>query len=156
MSISLRRSSALLRPLAAAQARRLHSSVPKSSASGSASMLNADDGKLGTKLYHAVNMVVLAGVPAAIATSPSALTMPLDIVLGLAMPLHAHIGVNYVISDYVPKASRGVARGAMLAASVMAALGLLKLNLTGAGLTETLKAIWKEPELEIEGEKKTA
>lgn len=55
----------------------------------------ADDGKLGTKLYHAVNMVVLAGVPAAVATSPSALTMPLDIVLGIAMPLHAHIGMNY-------------------------------------------------------------
>ncbi|CAM9507595.1 unnamed protein product [Scytosiphon promiscuus] len=119
-------------------------------------MLNADDGKLGTKLYHAVNMVVLAGVPAAVATSPSALTMPLDIVLGIAMPLHAHIGVNYVISDYVPKASRGAARGAMLAASVMAALGLLKLNLTGAGLTETLKAIWKEPKVEDDGEKKTA
>lgn len=55
----------------------------------------ADDGKLGTKLYHAVNMVVLAGVPAAVCTSPSALTMPLDIVLGIAMPLHAHIGMNY-------------------------------------------------------------
>lgn len=55
----------------------------------------ADDGKLGTKLYHAVNMVVLAGVPAAIATSPSALTMPLDVVLGIALPLHAHIGMNY-------------------------------------------------------------
>lgn len=40
-------------------------------------------------------MVVLAGVPAAIATSPSALTMPLDIVLGIALPLHAHIGMNY-------------------------------------------------------------
>lgn len=31
-----------------------------------------------------------------------------------------------VISDYVPKSSRGAARGAMLAASVIAALGLLK------------------------------
>lgn len=56
---------------------------------------SADDGKLGTKLYHAVNMVVLAGVPAAVATSPSALTMPLDIVLGIALPLHAHVGMNY-------------------------------------------------------------
>lgn len=55
----------------------------------------ADDGKLGTKLYHAVNLVILTGVPAVIATSPSALTMPLDVVLGLALPLHAHIGMNY-------------------------------------------------------------
>lgn len=56
---------------------------------------SADGGKLGTKLYHAVNLVVLAGVPAAIATSPSPLTLPLDVVLGLALPLHAHIGMNY-------------------------------------------------------------
>jgi len=33
-----------------------------------------------------------------------------------------------VISDYVPKASRGAARGAMLAASVLAAAGLLKVR----------------------------
>ncbi|CAN0136075.1 unnamed protein product [Pylaiella littoralis] len=145
MSSSLRRSSVLLRPLVTAQARRLQSSVPKGSASGSVDMLNADDGKLGTKLYHAVNMVVLAGVPAAVVTSPSALTMPLDVVLGIALPLHAHIGMNYVISDYVPRSSRGAARGAMLAASVVAAVGLLKLNLTGAGLTETLKATWRDP-----------
>lgn len=56
---------------------------------------SADGGKLGTKLYHAVNLVILAGVPAAIATSPSPLTLPLDVVLGLALPLHAHIGMNY-------------------------------------------------------------
>lgn len=62
----------------------------------------ADDGKLGTKLYHAVNLVILTGVPAVIATSPSALTMPLDVVLGLALPLHAHIGMNYgkILLDY--------------------------------------------------------
>lgn len=32
---------------------------------------------------------------------------------------------------------------------------LFQLNLTGAGLTETLKAIWKEPKLEDEEGKKT-
>lgn len=33
-----------------------------------------------------------------------------------------------VISDYVPRSSRGAARGAMLAASVVAAVGLLKVR----------------------------
>ncbi|CAM9607088.1 unnamed protein product [Ascophyllum nodosum] len=107
------------------------------------SAINADAGKLGTKLYHSVNLVILAGLPAALATSPSALTMPLDTVMGLAMPLHAHIGMNYVITDYVHKPFRGLARGAMLTVSVLAAVGLLKLNLSGAGLTETLKATWR-------------
>eukprot|EP00904_Undaria_pinnatifida_P004800 jgi/Undpi1/144/HiC_scaffold_1.g00143.m1 len=123
------------------------------SGNGSASALNADDGKLGTKLYHAVNLVILTGVPAVIATSPSALTMPLDVVLGLAMPLHAHIGMNYVISDYVPKPFRWQARGAMLVASTVAALGLLKLNLTGPGMTETLKSTWRTPKV-LEGDSK--
>ncbi|CAM9849684.1 unnamed protein product [Sphacelaria rigidula] len=109
-------------------------------------VLKADEGKLGTKLYHGVSLALLVGVPLAFATSPSAITMPVDVVLGIAMPVHAHIGMNYVISDYVPRASRGPARGAMLAATVIATLGLLKLNVAGAGLTETLKATWKKPE----------
>lgn len=55
----------------------------------------ADDGKLGTKLYHAISLAILAGTPLAIATSPSAITMPIDVVLGVALPVHAHIGMNY-------------------------------------------------------------
>lgn len=59
-------------------------------------LLNAaDEGKLGTKLYHGVSLALLAGVPLAVATSPSAITMPIDVVLGIAMPVHAHIGMNY-------------------------------------------------------------
>lgn len=56
---------------------------------------SADEGKMGTKLYHAVNLVVLVGTPVAIATSSPSLTLPLDVILSVAMPLHAHIGMNY-------------------------------------------------------------
>lgn len=56
---------------------------------------SADDGKMGTKLYHAVNMVVVVGVPAAVIVSPSFLTKPLDVIMSVALPLHAHIGMNY-------------------------------------------------------------
>merc|ERR1740121_428529 len=51
--------------------------------------------------------------------------------LALAFPLHGHIGMNYVLSDYVPKFFG------------KAVLGLTKLNLEGPGITGTLKALWK-------------
>ena len=38
----------------------------------------------------------------------STLTMVADLALGVVMPIHSHISVNGVISDYVPKAYMGV------------------------------------------------
>lgn len=86
----------------------------------------------------------MAGLtPIAFVLSPSILNYPVDILLGALIPLHAHMGMNYVISDYVPKAGRTLARTGMLGLTIVAAAGILKLNLTGPGLTETLKAMWR-------------
>jgi succinate dehydrogenase (ubiquinone) membrane anchor subunit len=84
--------------------------------------------------------------PVAIALSPSAINLPVDLSLGVIFPYHAHVALNYVISDYVPKASRSIARAGLLGVTVVTALGLLKLNLTDVGLTETLKSLWKRKE----------
>lgn len=69
-----------------------------------------------------------------------------DLALGIAFPLHAHIGVNYIISDYVPKASRPVARYALLGVTGVTLLGLLKLNISGPGITETYKSLYRAHE----------
>ena len=69
---------------------------------------------------------------------------PVDIALGVAFPAHAHIGMNYIISDYVPKAARGAARVSLLGVTVVTMAGLLKLNLAGDGLTEVLKSFWRK------------
>ncbi|CAM9508446.1 unnamed protein product, partial [Phaeothamnion confervicola] len=105
----------------------------------------ADEGTLATHVYHMANLFLLAVTPVALVLSPSVLNKPVDLALGVAFPLHAHIGMNYVISDYVPKHLRGPARAAMLGATVLAILGLTKLNLTGPGLTESTKALWRRP-----------
>ncbi len=75
--------------------------------------------------------------------------MPVDVVLGLLFPFHAHVGMNYVISDYVPKAFRTVARAGLFGVTTMTVLGLAKLNFQGEGLTETLKKLWREKEISI-------
>lgn len=58
---------------------------------------------MGVKYYHLLNTSLLAAAPLALLLSPSALTFPVDLFLGVAFPLHAHVGFNYIISDYVPK-----------------------------------------------------
>ena len=87
---------------------------------------------------------LLVAAPLALFLSPSPFVFPLDLALGIAFPLHGHIGFNYIISDYVPKANRAMARYLLLGATGLTILGLTKLNLTGPGLTETYKSLWRE------------
>ena len=65
---------------------------------------------------------------------------------GFAIPFHSHVGINYVISDYGPKAHRLAARGGLLFATVLTLAGIFKLNFDGPGLTGTLKSLWMKPE----------
>ena len=81
----------------------------------------------------------------ALALSPSLMNMPVDLAMGVVFPIHGHIGFNYVISDYVPKPAQGAARGALLGITAITLLGLLKLNVADDGITETVKAMWKDP-----------
>ena len=85
---------------------------------------------------------------------PNSFSLPIDYALAFIFPLHSHIALNYVISDYVPKAIRGAARGGLLAATVVTIAGLLKLTYDGPGLTETIKALWKTKEVDTKAAKK--
>ena len=64
---------------------------------------------------------------------------------GVLFPIHSHIAMNYVISDYVPKASRSLVRAGLLGATIVAAAGILKLNISGPGLTDVIKSLWRSP-----------
>ena len=136
-------------------------------------------------VHHKVNLALLALAPVAVACSPSMINMPIDLALGLALPLHAHIGMNMVATDYVSKlfgkgavaparyglvaftvrrrrrhraaalaclcapprrAANGAAplsRARRRSPQGLTVLGLLKLNLTGPGITETVKGFWR-------------
>ncbi|CAI5720656.1 hypothetical protein KXD40_000728 [Peronospora effusa] len=106
--------------------------------------LPADNHVLSTKLMHLTNVSLMIAVPLAFVLSPSPLVLPVDLAVGVILPVHAHIGMNNVISDYVPKNVRTLARLGWLGATSLMFLGLLRVNLEGPGITEVVKTIWRE------------
>lgn len=95
---------------------------------------------------------MLVALPFNIAFGPSMITMPIDIALGVVIPVHAHIGLNACAADYIPKfAPSGAAEGllfasrcAILGTTTVIMLGLFDLNMGGKGITGVLKALWTE------------
>jgi succinate dehydrogenase (ubiquinone) membrane anchor subunit len=96
-------------------------------------------------VFHKGNLAMAILTPLAFIV-PSSICLPIDVTLGILFPFHSHVAMNYVITDYVPKSSRTLARAVLLATTLIAAAGLLKLNLKGPGLTATVKSLWKKPE----------
>ena len=113
--------------------------------SDSSSLLNSDASKPANKFYHSSELV-LAGLTPVAFMMPSWANLPIDLALGVLFPVHSHIALNYVISDYVPKALRTTARVGLFGATIVTLVGILNLKLTGAGLTRTLTSLWKKPE----------
>ncbi|TDH69120.1 hypothetical protein CCR75_005444 [Bremia lactucae] len=111
---------------------------------GLAGILQADNHVLTVKAQHLMSMGLMAAVPLAFVLSPSPLAFPVDLALGVIVPMHAHIGINSVISDYVPLKMRTFARLGWLGATSLMFLGLLRVNLEGPGITEVAKTIWRE------------
>ena len=70
-----------------------------------------------------------------------------DLMLGVVIPLHCHLGFGAIITDYVPKRKfpiiYPVARAALLLATTGAIYGLYKYNTEDVGLTEGVARLWK-------------
>lgn len=105
------------------------------------SIINSDASKPATKFYHQSALVLAALTPVAFLV-PSWVNFPIDVTLGLLFPIHSHIALNYVISDYVPKAARSIARISLFGATIITTIGILQLNFQGPGLTKTITALW--------------
>ena len=106
-------------------------------------MCVADSSKIGQKLYHYSGFALAMLTPIAIFMSPSGFNVPIDFALALIFPFHSHVALNYVVSDYVPKPARQPARIALLITTVVTVIGLLKVNIQGPGITETLLSLWR-------------
>jgi len=111
-----------------------------------AGILAADRGAMMMKIYHASGIALAGLVPTAMAI-PGGL-LPLDLALGVALPVHSHIALNFVVSDYVPTKAAPAARAGLLGLTCLTLAGLFTLNTKGEGITRTAKRLWKAPEKE--------
>ena len=97
---------------------------------------------------------MFVAVPIQLLFIPDVATTPLDTLLSLVIPLHAHVGLTASAADYVPRfAPSGTADGLLfaarcgiLAATTLVTAGLISLN-AGPGLTPTIRNMWREPEV---------
>lgn len=96
------------------------------------------------KLYHNSSLALAGLVPLAVFQQQGdAFGRVVDAGLNVAVPIHSHIAMNYVVTDYIPKSIRGAARWGVLGSTAVIAAGMLKLNVAGPGVTATVKALWK-------------
>lgn len=66
-----------------------------------------------------------------------------DVVLGVAIPLHFHIGTRSIIVDYVhERSNQQLALAALAGVTVLTAVGLTKFNLTDVGITAGVKELF--------------
>ena len=83
------------------------------------------------KLMRYSSLGLTAIIPAALLLEPSSLVYPLDLALGVLLPVHMHLGMRDVVRDYVPRPQAGMAQIGLWVVSVVTALGLTKLNFNG-------------------------
>ncbi|GLC34961.1 hypothetical protein PLESTM_000259300 [Pleodorina starrii] len=104
-------------------------------------------GHAGLKAHEYASFALAGATPVAVFSSKgSVLQKTADFVFSLAIPVHSHICMNAIVTDYVPKAARGPVRVGVLGMSIITYLGIMKMNLSGPGVTETVKGLWRRPQ----------
>ena len=93
------------------------------------------------KIYHGSSFALAGLVPADMLICDG--NLPVDLGLGVALPVHSHIGLNFVISDYVPNHLRVPARAGVLGITLATLYGLFNLNMYGEGVSKTAKRLWR-------------
>jgi succinate dehydrogenase hydrophobic anchor subunit len=85
---------------------------------------------------------LVVATPVAMLLSPSFVNAPVDLLMGVVVPVHTFIGMKNVIEDYLPGV-QGAATRVLFVLCAFMAFGLLKINLCGPGMTETVKSLWR-------------
>merc|ERR1719164_33555 len=135
-SLILASGRSMLRTGLRATGRRARSTATE--ATGAEAFIKADHSSSSLRLMHKTNIVCMALTPVVfilpdiLPASMGGLTTIGNVILGVVFPLHGHIGMAGVLSDYVPKVSKsllGPSRLVLAGFTTVTILGLLKLNL---------------------------
>merc|ERR1711907_840927 len=132
---------------APAATRPVPSAGQATDAQGMDAILKADHSKAMMGIMHKTNLLAIGLTPIAfVMPSTSVPTTMINVFVGIVFPVHGHIGMTGVVTDYIPKffgkQFLGPARMALFGLTSVTVLGLLKINLTGDGMAGTVKAMW--------------
>lgn len=122
--------------------------------SKSSSPLDGDAGNLATHVHHKMTTFLAIATPFYF-FSPESMTDGLvdkavGVILAVNVSAHSWIGLNYVVTDYVPKVSKAMVGPARIVTAGLGAvtlLGLSKIALNGkGGLKGAVLGLWKKKE----------
>lgn len=98
------------------------------------------------KAHEYANYTLAAATPVAILSKKDGFFQRIaDLGFAFAIPVHMHFGLNACVTDYLPSAARGPVRAGVLGMTAITFIGLLKMNTTGLGVTQTVKGLWHKP-----------
>lgn len=102
------------------------------------------------KVFHLTGTLLAVHLPIAFCGfMPEVIQNIADQGLSVLFPLHGFLGMNFVITDYVPKAARSPVRILAFLSMVLAFGGMARLNLSGnPGVAKTVKHMWMKPKTE--------
>lgn len=109
-------------------------------------LCTADSSNSMIKAFHVSAKLLAVTVPIAFCGfMPDSIQSLSDNVLACVLPFHAYMGLNFVISDYIPPKFRVQTRILAFGAMFVAFAGLLNLNGNDKpGLAQTVKHLWKK------------
>ena len=102
------------------------------------------------KAFHITGTLLAIHIPIAFCgLMPDMVQSLADDGLAVLLPLHGFIGMNFVITDYVPKGVRGITRLIAGGSMLLAFAGMYKLNMgENPGLSGTVKQLWMDKKVE--------
>jgi succinate dehydrogenase (ubiquinone) membrane anchor subunit len=96
------------------------------------------------RLYQQSGYVLAGLVPATLLADSSSIPARVaDVGLAVALPLHSHVALSYVVSDYVPKTFQLPVRAGVAGLTAVAFLGLVKTAVLGPGIGGAVKQLWR-------------
>ena len=108
-----------------------------------------DEGVMGTKIYHHGNTVLALMFPLAIygVDADSDVGKGLGVLTAGYVGVHSYIGMNYVVTDYIPKffgkGAVGPSRAVTTALGFITFFGMSKISLySPGGLPAVVKGLW--------------
>jgi len=123
----------------------------ESGGQGKTGRLEADSGNLATHIHHKMTTFLAVTAPIYFFAPESLTNDFVDTIFGLTLAVnvsaHSWIGLNYVVTDYVPKISKaavGPARLFSAGLGLVTVVGLGKIAMNGqGGIKSTILALWR-------------